>query len=81
MSARLDDFDATLEHLFDDNDARKAGVRRAICDIELHILCAIHGTWVKARRDDSSCPTILNLIQVKYSCANCLSDPQGYFDE
>ena len=37
----LDDLDAILERLLDDDDARKAGVGRAICDIELHIQCTI----------------------------------------
>jgi hypothetical protein len=38
---RLDDLDAVLERLLDDDDAREASVRRAVCDIELHIQCAI----------------------------------------
>src|SRR5215467_142350 len=38
---RLDDLDAVFECLLDDDDAREACVRRAVCDIELHIQCAI----------------------------------------
>ena len=37
---RLDDLDAVLERLLDDDDARKTGVRRAVCDVELHIQCS-----------------------------------------
>src|SRR5215475_1769509 len=34
---RLDDLDAVLECLLNDDDAREAGVRRAVCDIEVHV--------------------------------------------
>ena len=34
---RLDDLNMVLERLLDDDDARDAGVRRAVCDIKLHI--------------------------------------------
>src|SRR5262249_12178646 len=38
---RLDGLDAVLERLLDDDDAREPSVRRAVCDVELHIQCAI----------------------------------------
>src|SRR5262245_6490647 len=37
----LDDLDAVLERLLDDDDAREPSVGRAVCDVELHIQCAI----------------------------------------
>src|SRR5262249_35435356 len=57
---RLDDLDAVLERLLNDDDAREASVWRAVCDVELHIKCAIQIfsacslIW-QSRRSISSC--------------------------
>src|SRR5712691_8026717 len=45
---RLDDLDAVLERLLDDDDAREAGIWRAVCDVDLHIQGAIQFSSAEA---------------------------------